>query len=64
MLHPMHMQIDRNLDKNAAGVFTLASCVCMKQNCGLQKVGFGTAAYALYPLDCPDVRGLKPNRLI
>lgn len=51
----MHMQIDRNLDKNAAGVFTLVSCVCMKQNCGLQKVGFGTAAFALYPLDCPDV---------
>lgn len=41
MIHPMHMQIDRNLNKNAAGVFTLASCVCMKQTWGLQKVGFG-----------------------
>lgn len=31
MIHPLHMQIDRNLDKNAAGVFILASCLCMKQ---------------------------------
>ena len=50
MIHPMHMQIDRNLNKNAAGIFTFASCVC-----GLQKVGFGTAAFALHPLDGPDV---------
>lgn len=57
MIHPLHMQIDRNLDKNAAGVFILASCLCMKQPRVYKRwdVGFGTAAFALCPLDSPDV---------
>lgn len=29
--------------------------VCMKQTNGLQKVGFGTADFALSPPDSPDV---------
>lgn len=55
MINPMHMQMDRTLDKNAADVFTLASCFCMKQTWGLQKVGFGTVAFAFYPFDSQDV---------
>lgn len=27
IIHPMHMQIDRNLDKNVAGALTHVSCL-------------------------------------